>query len=157
VLSNTMTLYLPPNEARPKILKGNQQGKTLHRLINKHTSRLIEVEIQQLERKTPTMINTDLRNTLVKQLKAYKTEIKNNDQYAIIRLGMGKPIFFQTIAALISDLNKREQFLNILRNERHLEGSTQSIIPRTRTLAADNEKRLMFGWVKIEIIQKQTS
>ena len=151
VLSNTMTLYLPPNEARPKILKGNQQGKTLHRLINKHTSRLIEVEIQQLERKTPTMINTDLRNTLVKQLKAYKTEIKNNDQYAILRLGMGKPVFFQTIAALISDLNKREQFLNILRNERHLEGSTQSIIPRTRSLAAEANERLMFGWVKIQI------
>ncbi len=151
-----MTLYAPKDEPKLTFLEGNKT-KSLHRLINQFTLRLIQLELEQLERSDISMLSEKvaLRDALIAKLKAYQSEIEiAKDQYAILRIGHGKPIFFQTIAALIDDLDKREQFLNILRGQSPQATPVEHIIPRTRTLAVQGDKNLMLGWMKLQIKKK---
>ncbi len=122
------------------LLRGNVR-QNLFKILNAHSLRLIEIDIGLLE---VTSAVPQLKSSLIERLTDYRDRIRQSDnEYAIARLGQGKSLHYQTIAALIGDRAKRDTFMQII--SRRVD-SERRIVPRSRSLTAHDR---MLGWVKI--------
>lgn len=135
----TLTVYAPDNLNDDLLTKNFRQK--LFTILNTHTLRLIEIDIGLLE---VTSAVPQLKSRLIEALMGYRDLIRqSNDEYAVARLGQGKSIHYQTIAALISNTAKRDTFMQIITRR---QDSDNRIVPRSRSLTAHDR---MLGWVKI--------
>ncbi len=112
---------------------------SLFKIINLHSLRLINQELELLQRASMTF---EVRKMVSDQLEELKKQIEISDnEYAITRLGKGKTIFFQTILPLLNQ-ELRNQILNLFKKE-----DDTGEIPRTRVLSVKD--KLLFGWMKL--------
>ena len=147
VLSLSLASYLSPNlnYGNFEWLKSNNP-RQLAAILNQFSRQQLLMEIELLQAASHKI---SLRNELLEKLQGYLEQIENaNDEFAIVRLGQGKTIFFQTLLALLPD-QERASLLHLLFNKGNPE-IAHRIIPRTRSLTALNNQ--MLGWVKLEII-----
>jgi len=139
-----LTTYAPESGLSDDLPTKNFLSK-LFKILNQHTTALLHTEIQLLQ---DTTTQPQLRQKLIEDLETYLQDLQDSDnRYAIARLGQGKSIFHQTIAALISNKNRRNDFMEIIAH-----GGKKGIVPRTRSITAKDQE--MLGWVKIAIPPK---
>ena len=113
-------------------------------IINEITTLYINFEKEQISKSTlPEAV--EAKKSILQKLEELKIEINNTgikNSMAILRIGKGKTLFFQTILPVLSQ-KARNQIIDLLTAD---DVSTDHF-PNTRVLTGFDE---MFGWIKIQ-------
>ncbi len=115
----------------------------LFQIINEIQAKFIEFEIALLQQsKLPKLAK--VKDDLIKTLQGYLENTKNTKgKTALLRLGKGKTLFFQTVLSVLSEEARNQVIELIIKEEDDI-----NEFPKTRVLNGHNE---MFGWVELAL------